>query len=135
MELLTLGTTTLDLQPMTWGTQKKAFKILVKGLTQWDAAKLATKRWVNSLVHPATEPEGAPDPAVLLADLIGEIPELLTELLSVASGASQETLDNSTGTQVAKLLEAVIEVNDLAGQWASAKKTGALLSPAKQQGL
>lgn len=123
MDQLTLGGTKLDVVPMTWGTQKQVFKLLVKGLGKMEAVK----ELASSMVRQMADGTGVSfEP---LMDLIGDAPDLLTQVLALGLGTTTEVLDQATGDQVTIALEAFIAENNLAAQWERSKKAFSLLRP------
>lgn len=124
-----LGNVELEVQPMTWGTQKKVFKVITKGL-----AKLAeSKQLLGKMVQGAIAGEDQIS-ANALAEVVDSFPEILSEVLSIGLGVDAKVLDEAQGPEVLAALEKFIEVNDLEAQLIRAKKAFTLLAPAKPQG-
>lgn len=124
-----LGSAEIEVKPMTWGTQKKVFKVITKGLATLAESKQVLGKMVRGTI--AGEDQV---PAQALADLVDSFPELLSEVLVVGIGITSDQLDKATGPEVLALLEAFVEVNDLVAQFARAKKAFTLLAPAEPQG-
>lgn len=123
-----LGNKLVDFKPMTWGTQKKVFQLIVEGLNKQAQASDLIKRMVMSALNGEEQAPGD-----LLMETINSMPELFTQALALGLGVSAEDLDNATGPQVMTALEVFIKENDLENQWARAKKAMSLLVPADQQ--
>lgn len=124
-----LGSEEIEVKPMTWGTQKKVFKVITKGL-----AKLAeSKQLLGKMVQGAIAGEDQVS-ANALAEVVDSFPEILSEVLSIGLGVDAKVLDEAQGPEVLAALEEFIKVNDLEAQLSRAKKAFTLLAPAKPQG-
>lgn len=124
-----LGNEEIEVKPMSWGTQKKVFKVITKGLAALAESKQLLGRMVQGVI--AGEEQV---PAQALAEVVDSLPEVLGEVLVIGLGITSEQLDAASGPEVLEALEEFIKVNDLEAQLNRAKKAFTLLAPAKPQG-
>lgn len=123
MDQLTLGTEKIDIKPMTWGVQKQVFKLLTNGLAQLDSAQATAQLFIKSVA-------GQKDASIKpLMDLLGDAPELVTQILATGLGVDAKVLNDATGLEVMTALEAFIAENALDEQLSRAKKAFSLLRP------
>lgn len=127
---LKLGGKEVEFKPMTWAVQKQVFKLLTNGFAKLDAAQAAAGALVKGLA-------GGKDVSLApMLELIGDMPELLTDVLSVGLSIPKEQLDGASGNEVMAALEIFIQENALDEQLSRAKKAFSLLRPqAKAAGL
>jgi len=120
---LKLGGKEVPFKPMTWAVQKQVFKLLTSGFAKLDAAQAAAGALVKGLA-------GGKDVSLApMLELLGDMPGLLTDILSVGLGVTKEELDASSGAEVMAALGIFIEENALDEQLSRAKKAFSLLRP------
>lgn len=128
MDQLKLGKKTVEVAPMTWGTQKKVFKVITRALDGMDKARGLMKQAVHQALN---------DGQVEIGGIMGwleSVPDVLDEVLTLGLGLEAGDLEQATGMEVAQALEAWAKVNELQAQLAATKNAFSLLGLVAQQG-
>ena len=115
MDQLTLGKKKVKFEPMTWGKQKEVILLIGEGLAQIAEAKAKG----SSLLMQMIRGEKAETAGVL--DILRSFPELVTKVLALGLGVTEQDLNAATGLQFMAALEVFSKENALAEQFERGK--------------
>ncbi len=126
---LKLGLVEKEFVPMTHGTSKKVFGVVVDAL-----AKKAEIRDVAIDFMRATLSGSDEASLNVLSSLVKQFPDVLDDILVLGLGVTKEDIEGATPGEVLTAVEVFVDENDLVNIWERAKKVYAQFVPAPKLG-